>query len=161
MQPDNADCTWTIQCDTGDVTLSFQSFETEGGWDYVYVDGATYDGSSTPGDITGSSSMVIRFTSDGSVGADGFAATATCPDCVGCDTGQTISDDPCQAPVVHHGSSSISFTGGYESSSDCNWVVECESVDGAAPARGSGSGTVLDRGALVSPPSLPRHRCRW
>ena len=125
--PDDADCSWTIQCDTGDVTLSFQSFETEGGWDYVYVDGATYDGSSTPGDITGSSSMVIRFTSDGSVGADGFAATATCPDCVGCDTGQTISDDPCQAPVVHHGSSSISFTGGYESSSDCNWVVECES----------------------------------
>jgi hypothetical protein len=84
-------CRWAISCSDGTVpTISFNNFNTESGWDYVYIyDGdstsddrlGSYSGSSTPADVYASGSeMLIRFTTDGSVTRSNgpFNADITC-----------------------------------------------------------------------------------
>jgi hypothetical protein len=92
---DNEECEWHIQCQQpGTVpSFTFSSFNTEGGFDIVNVySGATADASdSLSGDLSGrmddlpsisfestESAMVISFTSDGSMGGDGFEGAFTC-----------------------------------------------------------------------------------
>jgi hypothetical protein len=89
---DNLDCSWTLTCAVGVPTLSFDTFDTEANFDFIYV----YEGDSPGGDalvdgLSGdgyapmtystdaSSSLYLRFTSDGSVTRAGFRATFTCP----------------------------------------------------------------------------------
>ena len=67
------------------ATLSFSSFATEENFDYVRVDTNGDDitetdlhGASVPATITGGSSMLIQFQSDGSAQADGFFAVVAC-----------------------------------------------------------------------------------
>ena len=94
----NAQCTWTIRCPAGPAagvapTLSFTQFDTESGYDWVDVfDGDLTTGSShrlahlSGSDVPtgsfrsdqGGSVMTVRFTSDASVGRQGFAATYAC-----------------------------------------------------------------------------------
>ena len=67
------------------IALTFTSFATEAGYDFVRVyDGATtsstllgtYSGSSLPPVLTSSGgSMLITFTTDGSIAAAGWSAT--------------------------------------------------------------------------------------
>ena len=71
----------------GTITLTFTSFATESGYDFVRVYGGTttsapllgtFSGSSLPPVLTsGAGSMLIRFTTDGSVVAAGWSATYT------------------------------------------------------------------------------------
>ena len=97
----NVDCEWTLECWSGTPVLEFQSFDTEGNFDYVYItddSGArlyTFDGTSdshsysshgppllgsTYNASRGSSALTVQFTSDGSVTrSDGpFRATYHC-----------------------------------------------------------------------------------
>jgi MYXO-CTERM domain-containing protein len=79
--PDNFDQTWVIT-QPGAVIMSvhFSLFDTEAGWDYVYVlDGegnqvARYDGAKQPFDspVVEGDTLQIRFTTDGSVTRQGF-----------------------------------------------------------------------------------------
>lgn len=69
------------------ITLSFTSFSTEAGWDYMFIyDGATtsspligqYDGTTSPGAVTSSGgSMLIEFRSDCATNAAGWVANWT------------------------------------------------------------------------------------
>eukprot|EP01047_Picozoa_sp_COSAG01_P045547 COSAG01_NODE_4206_length_5242_cov_3.075637_1_plen_756_part_00 len=84
------DCFWTLRCTDGlRPRLTFTSFDTESGYDYVYVyDGSSQDdpeigsrrsGTAVPSAATATgSSMRVRFTSDGSRQERGFQATMTC-----------------------------------------------------------------------------------
>ena len=111
----NSDLTWTItQPGAAVIGLHFASFDTEPGWDFVYIlDGndtewAVYDGDlgefSTV--LVNGDTIKVHFTSDGSVNRDGFVidgywwcGTGQCPagrgDCDddpsnGC---ETVTDD--------------------------------------------------------------------
>ena len=62
--------------------LTFDSFDTESGYDYVEVSydsfSQRYSGSSIPGPFTSTgSSMVVRFHSDGNISRTGFSAVWT------------------------------------------------------------------------------------
>lgn len=83
---DNADCKWLIQpSGASTVTLTFTSFSTESGYDFVKVyDGnstsatllGSYSGSTIPSSLTSSgSSMLVYFTSDYMETAAGFEAS--------------------------------------------------------------------------------------
>merc|ERR1711907_778919 len=81
----NRDCAWAISTSGGAVKLTFSAFDLESNYDFVKV----YDGTSASGNMLGSltgqtipapitspsGKMFIRFTTDGSVSAAGFAAT--------------------------------------------------------------------------------------
>ena len=83
---DNMDQTWTINLPGAEsIAAHFASFDTESGWDFVYIlDGADveyarYDGPrgefvsvAVPGET-----LRVRFTSDGSVTRDGFVIDGT------------------------------------------------------------------------------------
>ena len=81
-------CYWSLQCDVGSPTITFNTFQTESNFDYVNIfDGVTTSdpqvaelhGSAVPDPVTVSgSSAVLQFTSDGSVTSDGFHATFEC-----------------------------------------------------------------------------------
>ena len=102
------DCSWTLVCSNIELSpeLTFTSFETEGGWDFVSVyhsdaggmlgvADASLSGSSLPTVQTADSNVLLtRFQSDGSVNANGFEFEFRCvdagphpppPDCVGTD----------------------------------------------------------------------------
>ena len=78
----NQACTWTISAGSA-VTLTFSSFATEAGYDFVEV----FDGSRRMGRFSGGAagvpasltaltgSMRVVFTSDSSVESDGFTAS--------------------------------------------------------------------------------------
>merc|ERR1712054_413866 len=82
----SANCIWNLQA-SSQVSLTFSSFNTESGYDFVYVfDGAstssalmgTFSGSTIPSAVRSSgASMTVQFSSDGSVTAQGFAALAS------------------------------------------------------------------------------------
>lgn len=84
---DNVTSTYTIN-GSGPVTLTFNSFNTEQGYDYLTIyDGATtaspqlanLHGTSLPSPITSSgNSITLRFTSDGGVVAPGFSINWQC-----------------------------------------------------------------------------------
>ena len=84
----SADCKWLIQpSGATSITLNFTSFSTENGYDFVKIyDGSTtaspllgsYSGTSLPPTQTSSGgSMLVHFTSDGSVQQGGFSANYT------------------------------------------------------------------------------------
>ena len=72
------------------IRVSFTEFNTEPGYDYLYVyDGSStnateigrYDGSNGPGEVTATNeagALTFRFTSDQGVNASGWVATVTC-----------------------------------------------------------------------------------
>ena len=73
-------CEWIVQHDKP-VTLSFEFFETESGYDVLSVfDGSTassellgsFSGSTMPPTVTSSGTMMVRFVSDGSLQRSGF-----------------------------------------------------------------------------------------
>ena len=82
------DCQWHVTCPTGVPTLVFNTFNTEGNFDFVNV----YDGINTaatriarlhgnavpPLVFASGSTMSVQFTSDGFVTQDGFHGTVTC-----------------------------------------------------------------------------------
>ena len=74
---DNIRCSWTVNALPGIVTLvQFVDFNLESGYDYLYVDGNRYTGTTLPADFrTSTSSINIRFTTDGSVTRRGFQIT--------------------------------------------------------------------------------------
>merc|ERR1719329_1934185 len=120
-------CQWAHVCNSGTPTVTFDTFQTEGNWDYVNVyDGATSDAvrvgrfSGTAADaVAGSgSTLLVEFTSDGSVVRDGFSATLTCADAV----------DPCVSDLVMSAESGdFALDGGYDNGHDCNFVIACPS----------------------------------
>jgi len=112
------------------VQLSFASFNTESGFDYVYVyngnstaaaqvAGSPFTGTSLPSSITSSAadgSLTIQLTSDGSVNRAGFEATASCVSVVsGCmdptasnyNPAATVDDGSCYYAVPSSGSNSF------------------------------------------------------
>ena len=77
-------CTWLIRpSNGGTVTLNFDSFNTESGYDFVTVyDGTNanatqlgrFSGTSRPSAVTSTgNALFVRFTSDGSVNAAGWS----------------------------------------------------------------------------------------
>jgi hypothetical protein len=79
------------------VVVNFTSFETESGYDYLYVyDGpdvssaliGTYDGTSSPGTLMGANGLTFKFTSDVVPNRPGWVAEVSCftpteaPECV-------------------------------------------------------------------------------
>jgi spore germination protein YaaH len=86
---DNENYTYTISPDLAAyVTLNFQSFTTEAGYDTLFIyDGPTtgspligaYTGSASPGTVVSSGpSLTLRFKSDGATRAPGWMAVWTC-----------------------------------------------------------------------------------
>lgn len=90
----NAMCSWEINCGTDQVTWTFTSFDTEGGFDYVTLfegqcdecaqaaviatlSGGMDDLEQLSFSSTGTS-MTIQFTSDGSISNDGFEGSYAC-----------------------------------------------------------------------------------
>ncbi len=74
----------------GIITVTFQAFETESNWDFLYVyDGTsttatqigTYTGGDNPGTVTATNAagaLTFKFTSDSSVNKTGWAAHVSC-----------------------------------------------------------------------------------
>lgn len=90
---DHATCTWTITCPNARQvpTLTFDTFDTEQGFDFVTVySGATASGAQIGQRMSGHSlpipsslsstqqSMTVQFTSDGSITGPGFSADYAC-----------------------------------------------------------------------------------
>jgi PKD repeat protein len=96
------------------ISVNFTEFNTEAGYDYLYVfDGPStnapqigrYDGSNGPGEVTANNeagALTFRFTSDQGVNASGWVATVTC---VGSydPMGITVTADP---ELINEGDSS-------------------------------------------------------
>eukprot|EP01046_Picozoa_sp_COSAG06_P039482 COSAG06_NODE_4674_length_4045_cov_5.070958_1_plen_1038_part_10 len=119
-------CTWAHVCNSGTPAVTFDTFQTEGNWDFVNI----YDGASTDdvrvGRFSGTSAdavsgsgntLLVEFTSDGSVVRDGFSATLACTDAI----------DPCVADLVLSEAADFALDGGYDNGHDCNWVLTCPS----------------------------------
>lgn len=85
---DGETCHWTVTCDVGVPTIAISTMDTETNFDYVNVFGSQdltetpigrYTGSTIPDPLSGSTStMVVQFTSDASITADGFSASVSC-----------------------------------------------------------------------------------
>ncbi len=90
---DNQDYTMTFYPSAEDakVQVTFNSFELESNWDFLYIyDGTStsatpigdkYTGTNSPGTVTATNSagsLTFRFTSDSSVGKSGWVATVSC-----------------------------------------------------------------------------------
>ncbi len=119
-------CQWTHVCNSGIPAVSFDTFQTEGNWDFVNIyDGASaadvrvgrYSGTVADGISGSGSTLLIEFTSDGSVVQDGFSATLTCVGAI----------DPCVDDLVLSGDTSFALDGGYDNGHDCNFVLTCPS----------------------------------
>jgi len=85
----NQSCSWLIQpSGATSVTISFSSFVTESGYDYVRIYNgtnasatllATYSGSTIPASITTTTGAIyVTFTTDGSQVYEGFTANYNC-----------------------------------------------------------------------------------
>ena len=87
----NLDCSWTLTCSSGVPTLTFETFETEANFDFMYLyEGEDDTGNAIVSGLSGdghapmtyssdvSSSVFLRFTTDGSVTRPGFFAAFSC-----------------------------------------------------------------------------------
>eukprot|EP01043_Picozoa_sp_COSAG02_P045391 COSAG02_NODE_4143_length_5719_cov_8.765480_2_plen_1748_part_01 len=86
----NLDCSWTLICSDGAPSLSFDTFETEANFDFVYlfegadptglplVWGLSGSGHTNTYESSTSASLYLQFTSDYSVSRAGFSATFGC-----------------------------------------------------------------------------------
>ena len=112
-----ATCDWTIACNDGSPTLTFEQFDTESDYDFVTVlDGPTANSPQlaqesgtidtlSAGSVTASgSSMVVQFTSDDSIGGQGFDASWTCGGGRGGATATVNGAQPLRAGVPTQGS---------------------------------------------------------
>ena len=82
--------TFTPETEGAMISVTFTEFNTESGYDYLYIyDGTStsatqigqYDGSNNPGTVTATNSdgaLTFKFTSDSGVTADGWVATVSC-----------------------------------------------------------------------------------
>ncbi len=120
-----ADCRWLMQVPNAtEITLNFSSFVTESGWDYVTVyDGAdinspvlgSFSGNSLPPQLVSSgSSMLLRFTTDGSVTYQGWSAYYNAKYCEGATVLTTSSG-------YVFDNSGINEYGNY---SNCKWLIQ-------------------------------------
>ncbi|MGM0613445.1 MAG: C10 family peptidase [Bacteroidota bacterium] len=130
----DSDCRWLIDPgSTGNISLSFSTFDTEDGYDYVKV----YDGNSTSdpllGEFCGSSlppvvnssgnQMLVRFTSDYSNTAAGFSASYT--------SGSTgISQQTKQAIKIYPNPADGHFTLSMESSAEEHLTIKITNMHG-------------------------------
>jgi hypothetical protein len=126
---DNLNCPFLIQpAGATSITLNFTAFNTEIGYDYVYVhDGpssaapliGTYSGTSIPATITSTGgSLWILFTSDGSYNFAGWTATYTCMGGGGGLCSGTITNTTCTGTITDG-----SGVGNYIDNMDCKWVL--------------------------------------
>ena len=127
---DNSDCKWLIQpSGATSVTLSFSAFATENNFDFVKVyDGSTttatllgsFSGTTVPSSITSTGgTLLVHFTSDGSTGASGWAAsyTSTSGSVNGCSGSTTF--------LAATGSfSDGSGTSNYGNNGQCDWLIQ-------------------------------------
>ena len=133
---DNLDCSWTLTCAVGVPTLSFDTFDTEANFDFIYV----YEGDSPGGDalvdgLSGvghapmtyssdtESTLYFRFTTDYSVTRAGFLATFMCPEQLSA-SDQTVPESSCTQ------GNTITNVGGvhmsdYVNNLDCSWTLAC------------------------------------
>ena len=130
----NADCQKLIELDdVMNITLTFSEFDLEEGNDYVRVyDGATttaellgeFTGTSLPDPITSSGgSMLIHFTSNGSVNASGWEASYTStPLSFGSCLDETFTD-----PAGSF--SDNSYESDYENLTDCRKLIQVPGAD--------------------------------
>ena len=70
----NADCSWTVNAPAAEtIFVNFIAFSLEEGYDYLYVGGNKYTGTSLPADFSiSANSLVIRFQSDATGILQGF-----------------------------------------------------------------------------------------
>ncbi|MGZ3862721.1 MAG: CUB domain-containing protein [Bacteroidia bacterium] len=122
--PNNTNYTMTFCPATAGqvIQLSFSSFSTESGYDYMYIyDGnstgatllGTYSGTSSPGTISASASnasgcITVKFTSDGATVSSGWVASVSCiaapPPSIKISTGGTVTT--CNATFYDQGGTS-------------------------------------------------------
>ena len=88
----NKDLTLTFlpAIEGGSIEVTFQTFDTEGNYDFLYIyDGPStsspeigrYDGGNSPGTVTATNAqgaLTFRFTSDSSVNREGWSAHVSC-----------------------------------------------------------------------------------
>ena len=158
----NETCSWLIQ-PTGatSITLSFSSFATESGFDFVKVYNGTssafpllgsFSGASIPSAVTSGSNMFVQFTSDNATVAQGWTAGFT-------------STASCSAPTSQ--ATSINFSGVSSNQMTVNWtsgngtnrivVAKASSSITGTPSNGStytanssfGNGSTLNAGEYV------------
>ena len=135
----NRNCTWLIKpANGGTVTLNFDTYNTESGYDFVTIyDGENanatqlgrFSGASLPNQLVSTgNAMFVRFTTDGSVTASGWSArytsnvqvAATCNDGIqnGNETGVDCGGDcaPCNVvqPGCANGISAFPYNEGFE-----------------------------------------------
>lgn len=76
---DCEDYTYTFKAPSGKrVKIVFNDFYTEGGCDYLIINGTKYYGSNSPGiQYSSGSNFIVQWHSDGSVNYSGWSATVT------------------------------------------------------------------------------------
>jgi PKD repeat protein len=121
----NSYCYWLIEPPGAvAITLSFVSFVTEAGYDYVEIyDGSDnyapllghFTGSSLPGEVTSSGgSMLVYFHSDNSLTFAGWAAEYYSNFCSGTDTLTSASGNLTDGSGIYN----------YGNNSDCYWLIQ-------------------------------------
>ena len=140
----------TVICPSsgGAVSVSFNSFNTEAGYDDLTIyDGSgtggtvlgTFDGTTNPPDFTstdGSGCLTFEFSSDGSVTRDGWDATITCNASATCPQPSSL--------VTTNITGTSADLGWTENGSATTWEIEYDSV-----------GFTQGNGTLVSTTSNP------
>lgn len=144
------------------LQVTFSSFNTESGFDYLYVyDGpstaspliGTYNGTALPPTITSSSgSLTFRFTSDGSIQNAGWAAQINCvAPCSGAPTGGTANSAPASACAAG-ATVALSVTG---ASTGCGLTYQWQ----WAPVAAGPWTNIAGATATTHTPSVPSARC--
>lgn len=134
---DNSNCSWLINPPAGttSITVSFSSFATEAGMDFVKIydnstspasQVASFSGSSLPSPVTvNSGSVLVEFTSNNTTTAAGWDASYTStqapPTSMGCSGTTTLT-----APMGTFDDGSGSSN--YADNSDCEWVINPSSA---------------------------------
>eukprot|EP01043_Picozoa_sp_COSAG02_P033481 COSAG02_NODE_2287_length_9213_cov_5.663375_3_plen_2061_part_01 len=133
----NVDCNWKLECSVPEESplLTFSTFATEGGYDYLYmydaaeiVPGAeparTLHGEALPAPFMATGDvMLVNFQSDGWVGHNGFQASFQC---VNASTHVPTAPPtgPCTGGVDLVDSGSVTQEA-YQGSMDCSWRMSC------------------------------------
>ncbi|WP_459209391.1 CUB domain-containing protein [Aquimarina rhabdastrellae] len=153
----NQDCSWLIQPENGGtVTLTFDNFNTESGYDKVFVyDGTSasasllgeFSGATTPDDITSTgNALFVKFESDVSITEAGWDASYT---------SSTSTTTPVEDTVLHEGSFESGLDGWIDGGGDCarysgnfsyqgNYSIRLRDNSGTASAMTSSSFDIRD-----------------
>lgn len=128
----NSDCKWLIQPPGAvSVSLSFTSFSTEQGFDFVKIyDGnntsapllGSFSGSSIPSSIiSNGGSMLVHFTSNSNITSSGWEAAYTSSVPVYCSGTTSLT-------AVSGTFSDGSGSNNYSNNSDCKWLIQPSGV---------------------------------